>query len=201
MEALSKKQQEFVEKNHNLIYKAINKYNLNIDDFYGIAAIGLCKAALTFDESKGFKFSTYAMTVIDNAIKQEFKRNEKERKVIIDSLETVILVGENGEELTLGDTIQSPRFEDASNASVDINRLLKKLTVQELNVILRLLRGMKQSDIAVEIGVSRSRVHLIMKAIKKLAQDSTIYRKQVAKYNEEAQGLIKLINDEINYIK
>ena len=201
MEALSKRQQEFVEKNHNLIYKAINKHNLNMEDFYGVAAIGLCKAALTFDESRGFKFSTYAMTVMDNAIKQEFRRNEKEHKMMIESLETVILVGESGEELTLGDTIQSPRFEDSSDASVDINNILKKLTVQELNVILRLLRGMKQSDIAVEIGVSRSRIHLIMQAIKKLARDSTIYRKQVARYNEEAQSLIKLINSEINYIK
>mgnify|MGYP001317500519 CR=1 FL=1 len=36
---------ELVEENHNLIYSLLHKCHLNIEEWYDIAAIGLCKAA------------------------------------------------------------------------------------------------------------------------------------------------------------
>lgn len=50
MEHLTPQQQKLVEDNHNLIYSLAYKKNINLDEFYGDLAIGLCKAALAFDE-------------------------------------------------------------------------------------------------------------------------------------------------------
>ena len=54
---LTSKQKELVEVNHNLIYKFASIKNVSIEEYYDILAIGLCKAAMAFDENKG-KFST-----------------------------------------------------------------------------------------------------------------------------------------------
>lgn len=68
MEPLTPQQQKLVEDNHNLIYSLAYKKNINLDEFYGDLAIGLCKAALAFDENRG-KFSTLAYTSMYNEYK------------------------------------------------------------------------------------------------------------------------------------
>lgn len=60
---LNDEQRKLVEQNHNLIYSAMTKCGIrrqDFDDYYGFAAIGLCKAAIDYDESKAKSFSTYA---------------------------------------------------------------------------------------------------------------------------------------------
>ena len=52
MEHLTSTQQKMVEENHNLIYGMAHKYKINLDEYYDVLAIGLCKAAMTFDETK-----------------------------------------------------------------------------------------------------------------------------------------------------
>lgn len=49
---MNDEQRKLVENNHNLIYAILHKYNLPIDEYYDVAAIGLCKAAITFDAEK-----------------------------------------------------------------------------------------------------------------------------------------------------
>ena len=50
---LTSEQQEVVRKNHGLIYFYLHKNNLSIEDYYDLAAIGLCKAVLTYEKNKG----------------------------------------------------------------------------------------------------------------------------------------------------
>lgn len=45
---ITEAEKKLVEQNHNLIYAFLQKYHLTIEDYYGLAAIGLCKAAMTF---------------------------------------------------------------------------------------------------------------------------------------------------------
>lgn len=65
---LTEGQSKMVEENHNLIYGYLSKNNLNIDDYYDLAAIGLCKAAIHYDPNRS-KFSTLAYTCMGNEIK------------------------------------------------------------------------------------------------------------------------------------
>lgn len=75
---LNKAQKVLVEKNILLAYSRANKmktkyngYKLSIDsdDFESYALEGLCDAALRFDSSYNVKFSTFAVSYIDNYIK------------------------------------------------------------------------------------------------------------------------------------
>ena len=79
MKPLTDEQQKLVEANHNLIYFLLKTYKWTIDKYYDIAAIGLCKAAQRYDESRGVNFSTYAMRVMYNEVIKEI-RKEKAKK-------------------------------------------------------------------------------------------------------------------------
>lgn len=81
---LNDEQRKLVEQNHNLIYSAMRKFGIrrqDFDDYYGFAAIGLCKAAIDYDKTRSKSFSTYAYLCIQNEImvynKYRFRREEK----------------------------------------------------------------------------------------------------------------------------
>lgn len=79
-QTLNDAQRKLVEDNHNLIYSFLNSHNLSLDaveDWYGTAAIGLCKAAMIYDEKKGYKFATLAYIVMDNEVKMVMRQNRK----------------------------------------------------------------------------------------------------------------------------
>lgn len=57
---LTEAQQQLATDNHNLIYSFLKKYNLKIDDWYDVAAIGFCKAARDYDASRDATFSSCA---------------------------------------------------------------------------------------------------------------------------------------------
>ena len=53
-------QKQLVIENHNLIYRFLQKEKLNMEDWYDLSAIGMCKAAKTFNEGT-YKLSTNAI--------------------------------------------------------------------------------------------------------------------------------------------
>lgn len=67
---LNDEQRKLVADNHNLIYQYLIDNNLPQDEYYDIVAIGLCKAALKYDTSKG-AFSTYVYKTVRNIINNE----------------------------------------------------------------------------------------------------------------------------------
>ena len=71
---LSTEQRKLVEENHNLIYAVIHRLNLSVEDYYDIAAIGLCKAAIKYDSERGM-FSTFAFSVIRNEILMDKRKD------------------------------------------------------------------------------------------------------------------------------
>lgn len=76
---LNIQQQNMVQENHHLIYSVLHATIFKseaLDDYYGDAAFGLCKAAESYDESKG-AFSTYAYHLIQNEIRREVRRERR----------------------------------------------------------------------------------------------------------------------------
>lgn len=67
---MNDEQRQLVTDNHNLIYGFLNKYGLDREDFYDLAAIGLCKAAETWNKKRGV-FSTYAYRCMLNVVRTE----------------------------------------------------------------------------------------------------------------------------------
>lgn len=70
---LTPDQRDMVADNHNLIYGVLNKHNLCIEDWYGCAAVGLCRAAQSYDPGRGFTFSSYAYAVMLNEIRHHLR--------------------------------------------------------------------------------------------------------------------------------
>lgn len=67
---------KFIIENHNLIYSYAIKHHLDIEEYYGILAIGLVKAVERFDDSYGTNFSTFAYKVMKNEVLMDrLKRN------------------------------------------------------------------------------------------------------------------------------
>ena len=62
---LTDEQRKLVEDNHNLIYFYMNFKKVDPDESYHDLAMGLCKAARTYNPKKG-AFSTYAMKCMEN---------------------------------------------------------------------------------------------------------------------------------------
>lgn len=67
---MTEDQKKLVESNIKLAYDYVYKYGSSFghdfDDSVQIASLGLCNAALTFDASKGYAFSTYAYKCMSN---------------------------------------------------------------------------------------------------------------------------------------
>lgn len=161
MQELNDIQRKLVEDNHNLIYSYLKKHNLSlnaVEDWYGTAAIGLCKAALYFDENRGRNFSTFAYLVMDNEVKQVIRKNYK---CIVDtcSLDSTT----NDKEGYLYDIIPDDRdftteiylqdaIDIASKGMSDRDKLIVKLIIEG---------GYSQAKIAAKLGLSQSHVSRI----------------------------------------
>ena len=94
---LTQQQQQLVEDNHKLIYFYLYRNSLSVDEFYDVAAIGLCKAAITYNGQT--KFSTYAYSCIKCEIFNELHRQKSARKIPMDkqlSYDIKTMVKKNG---------------------------------------------------------------------------------------------------------
>lgn len=71
---LTPEQIKLVEDNHSLIFYILRKHNIKYDDeWYGVLAIALCKAALRFKPELGYKFVTYAYHTLEGAYKNQVR--------------------------------------------------------------------------------------------------------------------------------
>lgn len=109
---LNEEQRKLAEDNHNLILSYLSKKHLSYDEFYDVCAIGLCIAALNYDSSLGYSFSTLAFLCMKNEVMREFRQMNLARIVpsdLIDSLDAP-LSKESGDKYTLYDVIPSAGF-------------------------------------------------------------------------------------------
>ena len=79
--ALTHEQQELAAENHNLIYRFAQTMAIDVEEFYDILAIALCKAAKTFDKSRGLRFSTLAFQCMKNEYNMYWRRELNSKPV------------------------------------------------------------------------------------------------------------------------
>lgn len=137
-----------VEENHNLIYGFLHKYKLS-EDFYGDAAIGLCKAAQSYDETKGSSFATYAYKCMFNECGITLRADK--RKVQTISFETPIVDDEN---VNLESVLPSGFSNEHMEAIPYIQWFVEKMCLVDLQILLYRLEGDSYRDVAKKIGYS-----------------------------------------------
>ena len=186
MNTLKKENEHLVLDNLGLvryIARKINTSNLNIEleDKISIGTIGLIKAANTFDENMGIKFSTYAGKCITNEILIALRKAKKEANVL--HFDDIVMVQNNGVEFKLEDLICDKKnyFDEFHMKLVFenlFNWVLNQKDFRKRNIILLRLAGIKQPEIASILGCSQSYIsRLERKIIKEIK--SVVNRKYV----------------------
>ena len=170
MKKLNDEQRKLVEDNEGLIWYIGSKYigrGYNPNEEYGELALGLCRAALSYNKDSGVKFSTYASAVLTNVVKTYFRLAQCDKRKI--SLDTISLEQEvyerDGDSLCIDDRLGTEYLED-SLVLFDLEDILNE---RELMVCKLRYQGMNQTEIANMIGTTQAGVsRLLSKAKKKV---------------------------------
>lgn len=170
-----------IERNLRLVAHVIKKYQYldeDPDDLISIGTIGLIKAVMTFDMSKGNRLAAYAARCIENEILMMLRTKKKVSKEV--SLYEPIGTDREGNEIKLYDIIETD--DEEALGKIDLKDNIRKLYEKvetELSSRERLVLKMRyglyneneytQREIAKYLGISRSYVSRIEKsAIEKL---------------------------------
>ena len=151
------------EENHNLIYNIIYKYHWELEETYDLCAIGLCRAAMTYDDTKGVKFSSYAYICMRNEVMNQFRKSQaQKRNVLLQSLDANIV---DTEVCTLHDIVSNGLSAEDELVLLNINDLNKK----ELKAVKLALVGYNTTEIGRIMNISQSYAsRLLTKAQNKL---------------------------------
>lgn len=142
-----------------IILKSLNLNPLD-EDLFQIGMIGLVKTVNTFKPEKGVKFSTYATQIIRNEILMALR---KKRIIPAFSLDEDYRF-DNDESVLYADIIPS---KEQSDSKFDFDAFFKELSDREKKIVLLSMNGVKQMDIAQDIGVTQSQISRILKGIRK----------------------------------
>lgn len=178
---LTEEQRKLVEENHNLIYGFLRKYKLDIDEYYDIAAFGLCKAAIKYDSSRGI-FSSFAYECIKSEIYHQWSYDTRERRIpssLIYSYNTSYdKESQEWRNFGLIDMMWNINSRDTADIVIEEEKNLKFLSLlkeDEQLIVKYLVSGFLHGEIADRINVSRQAV----------SQKVRYIRKKWSEYNEK----------------
>lgn len=153
-----------------MIYSFLYKYHLDVEEWYDIAAIGLCKAANTYNNDKS-EFSTYAYKCMYTTIIME-KRKENAMRTIPQN-QIVYYENQVNESSKDNDTSTFlnyiPSKQDIENETISalsLENIENELVGNKKKVFLLLREGYTQCEISKIIGISsKQRVSKIKQEI------------------------------------
>lgn len=167
---LTDEQRKLAEDNIRLAYKIAWRFlncGIDIEDLQGYAMLGLVKAAVAYDASRGLKFSTLAVTVIEREILYALRGYTKNRRCV--SLDAKLPESDGKDDFrTLADVIpyQEDGFERAERIDLIPTMMsLPQLKKREKRAIAGvILQGKTQEKVGQVIGINQSVVSRYMKA-------------------------------------
>jgi len=166
---LTEEQKRKVEENHDLIYWYMRRHNLDFDEYYDACAMGLCRAAASYDPSKGIAFSTLAYKCMSNEVVRYWRYvNRPMRNTMYEafSLQAPFRKCPDERNLSRMEMYQCPGDGGRSpDDRVFAKEFISSLPDKERIVIEMRLYGFQQNEISDVIGCSRQNVSQIMKKI------------------------------------
>lgn len=151
-----------------MIYTFLQKYHLSIEDYYGLAAIGLCKAAIKFNDEKS-KFSTYAFLLMKHVVFQEIRKKSAEKR--IQDHQIVYYQAEfddsnGGNTSTLMNYIPSKEnVEENTLSKIIFEEYMSKLKERDKQIFILFSDGYKQKEIGKIVGCSQAQVSRVRKKL------------------------------------
>lgn len=174
---------DLVTENESLIYHVLKQMNLynQRNEYYDVGAIGLCKASNTFDETKGYTFSTYACFCIKNQILQEIRKSKSKHNKANYGCISLNKTIDNENDYEIQDILPS-------KVNIEEDYLLKEQIKELKNAILKLkdeeqyiinhtfeidnCKKLNQIELANDLNISQAQVcRLLKRAIVKLKKE------------------------------
>lgn len=181
-----------IERNLRLVAHVIKKYQYvdeDPEDLISIGTIGLIKAIVTFNPSKGNRLAAYASKCVENEILMHLRARKKTSKEI--SLYEPIGTDREGNEIKLYDIIETDEDDIPERVCLkeNIQKLYEKVEnelSQREKLVLKMRYGLyggeeyTQREVAKQLGISRSYVSRIEKsAVEMVAPDKKTLKKSV----------------------
>ncbi|MGN0989992.1 MAG: sigma-70 family RNA polymerase sigma factor [Candidatus Ventricola sp.] len=178
MNMLTDQQRRMVEENLPLVTFVMNERIQYVrrdewDDVFQEDAIGLCRAALLFRAEQGVKFASFAVPCIVNAIYAYLRKlNSKKSRFERESLRLEDYASaEMSDKLRVNGLIAAVEDVESEFAFIQLMDFITTgLSDRDSRVVLMLLDGKRQIDIAESIGVSQGGVSRIIRRIEKRVQ-------------------------------
>lgn len=166
---LNDQQRKLVEENELLIYSFLHKNHLDISEYYGCAAEGLCRAAYKYDPSKGFTFATFAYVVMRNQFLHDKRGEKKWKQFGFMSLDAPVYESRDGNQMFLEPSESG--FEESVEDRLVLRKALEnvKFTDKQKSVLRDHLQGITQKETSKTIGLSQAQVsRIVIKCREKL---------------------------------
>lgn len=155
------------------VYEKLSKNEItcrNKDDIVSEGMIGLIKAARNFDDTKGYKFATYATRCIQNEMLMFLRKLNRQVPYEI-SLNTPIGKDKDGNELCLLDVLE----DDSGSLDAEIDKsvfhaFMDKQNAKDRKLVAAVYSGYSQKEIAKELAVLQPTVSRRLSRLKKRAK-------------------------------
>ena len=169
---MTDEQRKVVEENHNLIYSFLKRYGLSIEEYYDLAAIGLCEAVVRYDESRGWSLTTYAYERMFYETFHEIRSHRRDKAIPVDKLvyyHAITLDGDDsGDAVEFLDVIASD-IDVVNEAALNVvlDKIRSNLNKKELLIFDMSILGYTQTEIGKVVGCHQTDVSKIMKKIRR----------------------------------
>lgn len=165
--------EQLFKQNQPLIRKLVMRYQnvADAEDLMSIGNLGLLKAYNSYTPTKGIKFTSYFTRVVTNEVLMYFRRTKRYKN---ESSYEETLYEDDGGKITYFDTFEEENAQ-LPFLSYETNEIVKQVlhkfyANEKPKVIqvfeLKLIKGMRQQDIAKEMGVSQAQVSRYEKIVR-----------------------------------
>ena len=165
---MTEKQRKLVADNHNLIYSFLIEHGLDVEEFYDLAAIGLCKAAMKYDETRSNVFSTLAYRYMLIEVNHYFDYKNRQRR-IPDNLIGHYNKKTYGDEGEIGEVLDcmscSKQFEDELIFELCVKKVRERMSDRDKLIFDMLIDGYTTREIGKAAGCSNVNITNIRRKI------------------------------------
>lgn len=157
------------EKNVELAYWILNKYFPKFskdEDMIQVVLLGFYKACLNYEESRG-TLSALATESIKNEILMEIRRRNRMEKLSVVSLEGYIPNTDNRFKFEDAIPVPGEGHEETILNDISFQSFFNTLCDRDQEILLLRMKGVKQDDVADQVGLSQSYCSRLITKIKK----------------------------------
>lgn len=173
MRYMTPEQQKLAEDNYGLVFKFLTSRNLPIDEYHGHMAMALCFAAMGYDPSKGYTFSTYAYQCMHNKyvrLLEDRSRVKRRPTGTVISLDELVF----GDDETTGrvNNVRTPAgIYGLDETSIIVRDFCSTLSDRDVTVVHMCLYGCSLGEIAKVLHTTKQNVCLMRKNLRQKWQE------------------------------